>query len=81
MNFPPLKPCGVFPCSLATAAAILRLSEAEVWTLLAANRLHPIGRTRDGQLVFDGAKLKSTAGTAAGTVGTPRPSIQCLVGF
>ena len=81
MNLPLLRPCGVFPCSLATVAAILRLSEAEVWTLLVASRLHPISRTRDGQLVFDGATLKSTAGIAGGTVGTPRPSIQCLVGF
>jgi hypothetical protein len=81
MNFPLLKPCGVFPRSLATAAAILRLSEADVWTLLVAGRLHPISRTRNGQLVFDGAALKSTAGTAGGTVGAPRPSIQCLAGF
>ena len=48
----------MFLCDLATVAVILQLSEADVWCLVDSRRVHPIGRTSDGRLIFDGVTVK-----------------------
>ena len=59
MNHPPYRslstPChqGRFLCTLATLASLLHLAEAEVWTLIVAGRIAPIGKTDSGDFVFD----------------------------
>lgn len=58
MNLRPLNPCGRFYCETPVVATILRLSEAEVWTLIVARRLQPVGVTREGRPFFDGAALR-----------------------
>ena len=50
---PKLRPCGRFLCTLPTLASILHLSEAEVWMLLVAGKIAPVGETNDGASVFD----------------------------
>lgn len=57
MNLRPLNPCGRFYCETRVVATILRFSEAEVWTLIVARRLQPVGVTREGRPFFDGAAL------------------------
>lgn len=49
------RPCGLFLCTLPTLASILHLAEAEVWTLIVAGSIAPVGKTRAGDLIFDAA--------------------------
>lgn len=58
MHLPPLKLCGTFPCDLASPAAMLHLSEDDVWGLVSSRRVHSIGCTAYGRLIFDGATIK-----------------------
>ncbi len=62
MNLRPLNPCGRFYCETPVVATNLRLSEAEVWTLIVARRLQPVGVTREGRPYFDGATLRPLTG-------------------
>ena len=67
MTLPLLQPCGTFHCDLPTAATILHLSEAEVWTLIVGGHINPIAKTRDGGLVFDATQLKPSRRPSAET--------------
>ena len=44
---------GRFLCTLPTLASLLHLAEVEVWTLIVAGRIAPVGKTDCGELVFD----------------------------
>ena len=66
MTLPLLQPCGTFHCDLPTAATILHLSEAEVWTLIVGGQITPVAKTRDGGLVFDATRLKPSRKPSAG---------------
>lgn len=48
---------GRFLCTVPTLASLLHLSEADVWTLIVGRCISPVGKTRQGDLVFDAVAI------------------------